>query len=186
MGEGRGEVDSQQEVLWCLQRCSWASEITRFCWTCMYISEKYSKLASNSQGSLNLKRPKARGILTSQDLFMDAPLQMPLNSKFISQPSPTWLDQIAFTHQNGCGHVNGKSRWAQLCQRLYGIIIICLLLHLPLEIPGPEARDLCIPSRKWTGLQRKSLHLFTKPDLLKFLYKSEMAISHIYTCTGRI
>lgn len=39
--------------------------------------------------------------------------------------------------------VNGLS-----CQRSYIIIIICLLLRLLLEIPGPDARDLCSLSVK--------------------------------------
>lgn len=64
------------------------------------------------------------------------------------QPSPTWFHQTGFTHQNEFAHFNGKSEWVQRCQRSYIIIISCLLLRFPCDIPNPDARDLCIPSMK--------------------------------------
>lgn len=116
--------------------------------THVHFSEKCPQLSSNSPVSLTKIRPKARGILTSQGLFMQVLLQMCLYNEFNPQPSTTWFHPTGFTHQNEFAHFNGKSEWVQFCQKSCIIIIISLLLHFPHEILRPEARDPCIPSTK--------------------------------------
>lgn len=98
------------------------------------------------------------------------------------QPSPTRFHQTVFTHQNEFAHFNGKSEWVQLCQRSYIIIISCLLLPFPVIFQTLRPETFASPARSCTrqrqiGLKRNALRLFTKPDLLKFLYKSETVVS---------
>lgn len=105
----------------------------------------------------------------------------------LSRPSPPWCHQTGFTHQSEFAHFNGKSERVLLCQRSC-IIIICLLLCVPCDIPNPAARDLCIPSMKlhkakadWTPKKCTAPIYETRFIKISLQVRNGRLTVHIYT-----
>ena len=186
MGEERVELGSQQEAWWYLQGWMWTSEITtEFCWIHMDVFLR----------SVHSFHQILKGLwktISQRDSYNSRLFHLCASSN-VSQ----LLNSTHSPHQPDSPNWSHPSKWICLLQwkKWMGSALSKVIYNHQLFTSSsphwdsrPEASDLCIHSMKlhqvtgdWTP--KKSLRLFTKPDLLKSLYKSEMAVStyiHMY------